>query len=252
MRATRTGLAASDGAAAKVRKARGGPSLELTRWPAAYSAVVEEKVLCGALRPLTRWKAPRALEGSISVAPESRRIPWSTPAEAPANANRLGPSWRRSSASTGRAERTGPIWAASLDCQVANSLVRPPSTGCSTTTSAVFRPAWGRATSMLSIFTDSAGRLATAAPPLGRPVSGKVAGAVVVVGPGAAPFDLPLPPQPARSTSSTTSQIANGARSWASAGARRRSGALGVMALQVVGSGGSLLEGPERGLDGFT
>src|SRR6266511_1014169 len=91
MRATRAGLAAPDGAAANVRKARGGPSLEFARWPAAYSAVVEEKVLCGALRSLSSWKAPWALEGSISVAPESRRIPCSTPAEAPANANRLGP-----------------------------------------------------------------------------------------------------------------------------------------------------------------
>src|SRR6266542_3217361 len=228
MRATRAGLAAPDGAAANVRKARGGPSLEFARWPAAYSAVVEEKVLCGALRSLSSWKAPWALEGSISVAPESRRIPCSTPAEAPANANRLGPSCRRSSASTGRAERTGPIWPASLDCQVANSRVRPPSTGCSTTTSAVFRPACGRATAMLSIFTDSAGRPATAAPPLGRPVSGKVAGAVVVVDePGAAPCDLPLPPQPASSTSSTTSQVPSGTCSRPSADARRRTAVLG-------------------------
>src|SRR5574341_9150 len=195
MRATRAGLAAPGGAAAKLRNARGGPSLALARWPAAYSALVEEKVLCGALRPLTRWKAPGALEGSSSVAPESRRITCATPAEA-----------------------------------------------------AAFRPACGNAAARLSIFTDSAGRPATAAPPLGRPVSGKVAG-TVVEGAGAAGCALPLPPQPASSTSSAssaTSPVPSGTRSRAGAHARRRTAALGVMAphCRILGLAA---RGPEEG-----
>src|SRR5690242_15013702 len=93
----------------------------------------------------------------------------------PEKAKYACPNSRRRSASTGRADRTGPINGTSLEWNTAINRVRPASTGRSNTMSAWFRPDCGHAPNTLSIFTASAGRVAAAAVVAGRPVSGSTA-----------------------------------------------------------------------------
>src|SRR5439155_14430574 len=132
---------------------------------------------------------------------------------APDHANSGWLSGVNSSTSVGRAERTGPIGAASVDWKIAMSRVELFSTSSSYTTSAWLMPDCGCASATLSIFTAKAGRVMVAGSPA-MPVSGEtgvgatvVAVVVVELGwldVGAGLFAAALPPQAATNDTSTS------------------------------------------------